>query len=134
MGALGYTMFCENGHIVDIVQHHEISQYDESQMYCPVHGCAPMFDGDGDDCCTCIKRSPCLCGSENFREVCEWGDPDYQDNDGAGPVSREPIGKDEFVSDRQATVVVFEMGEERCVTGKLVVEIEKYDVTKLFEE
>jgi len=127
MGAPGYTVFCENGHVVDIVGHHEISQHDASEMYCPVHG----FGGSSEGECSCVKRQCCICGSNNFRQITEWGDPDYLDNDGAGPVPFKSIGQDGFASDKEA-VVITKDGER--VTGKLVVTVNKYDVSRLFEE
>ena len=131
MGAPGYTVFCENGHVVDVVGHHEISQYDELVMCCPVHG----FGGSPEDECSCVKRPRCICGSNNFRQITEWGDPDYLDNEGAGPVPLVSIGKEQFVSDREATIVVGDgMGGEIRQTGKLVVTVDKYDVNKLFKE
>lgn len=130
MGALGYTLFCENGHIVDVVGHNEMSKYDESCFYCPVHSCGPIFDSDGDgDVCTCKKRPPCACGSTNFRNECEWGDERYEPHDGF-LVPYEPIAEDEVVSDTIATVVTM----EGRVMGKLVVTVSKYDVDALFEE
>jgi len=114
MGAPGYTRFCENGHIVEVVMHHEISPY------------GYMSDAE---------IPPCVCGSKKFRILTEWGDPDYHDNGGDGPVPDKVIGTDEFVSDRKVTVVVNkDTQNERKVTGNLVVEVDRYDVSKLFEE
>ena len=112
MGAPGYTRFCENGHIVEVVMHHEISSYG--------------YFGE--------KGPPCICGSKNFRSVTEWGDSDYHDNDGDGPVPDKVIGTDGFVSDQKATIVVGDgMGGEIRETGKLVVKVDKYDLSELFK-
>lgn len=112
MGAPGYTTFCENGHIVEIVGHHEISEYDMCEMY-------------GELC----ERPPCVCGSKEFRQVEEWGDTDYHDNDGDGPVPSAPIDQEELASKEIATVVT-ESGQR--VTGRRVVKMGVYDVSKLF--
>ena len=51
MGAPGYTEFCENGHIVKLVGHHEIN--DDEVEVCP------------------------CCNSSKFYTQNEWGDTDY---------------------------------------------------------
>jgi hypothetical protein len=115
MGAPGYTRFCENGHIVEVVMHHGISEY---------------------DCILNEELPPCkICGSKKSESVMEWGNSDYLDNHGAGPVPLNPIGQDTYVSDMEATIVVGDgMGGEIRQTGKLVVTVDKYDVSNLFTD
>ncbi len=61
MGAPGYTVFCENGHIVKSVIHHCID--DREIDFCK------------------------FCSSDKFHTEVEWGDPDY----GESVIPSEPI-------------------------------------------
>lgn len=62
MGALGFTEFCKNGHIVKEVPHHYID-ISEDIIECP------------------------YCKTNEFTTVCEWPDPDY----GADIIPIEPV-------------------------------------------
>jgi hypothetical protein len=74
MGSLGYTVFCENGHIVESTGHHEMVFENETE-------CG-------------------ICGSTNLRTITEWGDPDYE----TLLVPLDPIRKESVVTTRKATV------------------------------
>jgi hypothetical protein len=77
MGAPGYTTFCENGHIVKSVMHHEIN--DEEVKECQ------------------------RCSSKKFYTQFEWGDDDYKQLVSMEPKKYEEIlGKElmDFVTEK----------------------------------
>jgi len=102
MGSPGYVVFCHKGHIVESCGHHEMI-VDEAK-FCDV------------------------CGSCEFKSVMEWGDPDYNDNEGSGLVPFDPIGKEKFLTDQDVEVDI----DGVRILGKLVIEVNVYDVTRLF--
>ncbi len=77
MGAPGYVVFCENGHIVKNVAHHCID-------FSVVESCK-------------------FCGSDRFYTEWEWGDPDY----GESIIPMEPIDfiPVKLVFEKQETVI-----------------------------
>jgi hypothetical protein len=128
MGALGHTVFCARGHIVEDIPHHCLSETDASEIECPVHGLNVMPD-DFSAICTCKKPAPCLCGETRFVDQVEWGDPDY----GPHEVPMEPIDFD-TVFGAEIDVVVQIGGGPVQMKGKPVLKIPRYDVSKLLNK
>ena len=69
MGAPGYTTFCRNGHIVEVVPHHCISMN--------------------------TVRKCQYCGATEFTTQIEWGDPDYVHEVPYKPIRSEWVEKDD---------------------------------------
>ena len=108
MGAPGKTVFCRNGHIVEEVPHHCISQYDEF----------PWSDPDGLEV---RKRPPCVCGCQEFIEELEWGDPDYRSS-----IPTTPIGFDKILSQ---TPVEVQLENGKIVMAKPILSVPKFDLS-----